>query len=130
MVVLPLPGGPHRIIEASRSWITMRPIGPSSPRRWSWPRTSERDAGLSLSANGRGAASSNNPLELRRPANASTVDLDRQDLVATADGKAPGLDWPFQYPHQNTDPLDLLIVDLEDDVAGPQPDPLRRSAAA
>ena len=29
MVVLPQPGGPHRIIEASRCAATMRPIGAS-----------------------------------------------------------------------------------------------------
>ena len=32
-VVLPQPGGPHRIIEASRRAATMRPIGPSGLTR-------------------------------------------------------------------------------------------------
>src|SRR5271166_6338950 len=33
IVVLPQPGGPHRIIEASCRLATMRPIGPSGPSR-------------------------------------------------------------------------------------------------
>src|SRR6266581_2374941 len=59
MVVLPQPGGPHRIIEASCRLATMRPIGPSAPIRWSWPRMSPRLCGRSRSASGRGAWVSN-----------------------------------------------------------------------
>ena len=33
IVVLPQPGGPQRIIEASRRCATMRPIGPSGPQQ-------------------------------------------------------------------------------------------------
>ena len=55
MVVLPVPGGPHRIIEASRCASAMRRIGPSGPSRWSWPTTSSSDCGRSRSARGVGA---------------------------------------------------------------------------
>ena len=45
MVVLPVPGGPHRIIEASLPAATIRPIAPSGPVRCSCPITSSSRAG-------------------------------------------------------------------------------------
>ncbi len=66
IVVLPQPGGPQRIIEARRREATMRPIGPSGPRRWSWPTMSPRLRGRSRSASGCGASFSNSVLIARR----------------------------------------------------------------
>ena len=43
MLVLPVPGGPHRIIEASLPAATIRPIAPSGPVRCSCPTTSSSD---------------------------------------------------------------------------------------
>ena len=37
MVVLPTPGGPHRISDASEPRSSMRVNAPSGPSRWSWP---------------------------------------------------------------------------------------------
>ena len=45
MLVLPVPGGPHRIIDDSLPAATIRPIAPSAPVRCSWPTTSSRLAG-------------------------------------------------------------------------------------
>ena len=56
MLVLPVPGGPHRIIEESLPAATMRPIAPSSPVRCSCPTISARLAGRSRSASGALAA--------------------------------------------------------------------------
>ena len=53
MLVLPVPGGPHRIIEDRRPAATIRPIAPSGPVRCSWPTTSPSVAGRSRSASGR-----------------------------------------------------------------------------
>src|ERR1700744_4140851 len=55
MVVLPVPGGPHRIIDDRRWAAAMRAIGPPSPSRWSWPTTSESDCGRRRSARGAAA---------------------------------------------------------------------------
>ena len=52
IVVLPVPGGPHRIIEASLPAATIRPIAPSGPVRCSWPTTSSSARGRSRSASG------------------------------------------------------------------------------
>ena len=52
MLVLPVPGGPHRIIEASLPAATIRPIAPSGPVRCSWPTISSSDVGRSRSASG------------------------------------------------------------------------------
>src|ERR1700752_4052271 len=60
MVVLPLPGGPHRIIDDRPRAMAMRRIGPSGPSRWSCPTTSARVLGRSRSARGCGAWCSNN----------------------------------------------------------------------
>src|ERR1700723_2285469 len=54
MVVLPVPGGPQRIIDESRRAAAMRRIGPSGPSRWSCPTTSSRLCGRSRSAIGGG----------------------------------------------------------------------------
>ena len=40
MVVLPTPGGPQKTIEPRLPSASIRPSGPSGPRRWSWPTTS------------------------------------------------------------------------------------------
>ena len=61
IVVLPLPGGPHRTMLARRPWCTMRPIGPAAASRWSCPTTSSNVAGRSRSASGRGACPANRP---------------------------------------------------------------------
>src|SRR5688500_11245471 len=52
IVVLPVPGGPQRTIEASLPAATIRPIAPSGPVRWSWPTTSSSACGRSRSASG------------------------------------------------------------------------------
>ena len=52
MLVFPVPGGPHRIIEARRPAATIRPIAPSGPVRCSWPTTSARVLGRRRSASG------------------------------------------------------------------------------
>ena len=52
MLVLPVPGGPHRIIEDSLPAATIRPIAPSGPVRCSCPTTSSSVAGRSRSASG------------------------------------------------------------------------------
>ena len=57
MVVLPTPGGPHRISEASEPRSSMRAIAPSGPSRWSWPTTSASTRGRRRSASGRPAGS-------------------------------------------------------------------------
>jgi hypothetical protein len=52
MEVLPVPGGPHRIIEESLPAATIRPIAPSGPVRWPWPITWSSARGRSRSASG------------------------------------------------------------------------------
>ena len=52
MLVFPVPGGPHRIIEASLPAATILPIAPSGPVRCSWPTTSSSDFGRNRSASG------------------------------------------------------------------------------
>jgi replication-associated recombination protein RarA len=52
MLVLPVPGGPHRIMLASLPAATMRPIAPSGPVRCSCPMISSRPRGRSRSASG------------------------------------------------------------------------------
>ncbi len=56
MLVLPVPGGPHRIIDDNLPAATMRPIAPSGPVRCSCPTTSSSPRGRSLSASGAFAA--------------------------------------------------------------------------
>lgn len=56
MVVLPVPGGPQRIIDANRPSATMRPMGPSGPTMWSCPITSSSVEGRNRSASGVGAS--------------------------------------------------------------------------
>ncbi len=58
MVVLPTPGGPHRISEDSRPAAAMRPIGPSGPSKCAGPTPSSSRRGRSRSASGRGAEGS------------------------------------------------------------------------
>src|SRR5689334_18603727 len=52
MVVLPEPGGPHRIIECRRCAATISDSSLPGPRRCSWPTTSSRLCGRILSASG------------------------------------------------------------------------------
>ena len=58
IVVLPTPGGPHRIREASEPRSSMRVSVPSGPSRWSWPTTSSNSRGRSRSARGLAARTS------------------------------------------------------------------------
>ena len=53
MVVLPVPGGPHRIMEESARAAIMRPSGASAARRWSCPTMSATSFGRNRSARGR-----------------------------------------------------------------------------
>jgi hypothetical protein len=53
MVVLPLPGGPHRMIDGSRPPSTSRRSGAPGPSRPAWPTTSSRAPGRIRSASGR-----------------------------------------------------------------------------
>ena len=55
-VVLPVPGGPQKIIEPSEPEAIMRASTPSSPVRCSWPVTSARFFGRRRSASGRRSA--------------------------------------------------------------------------
>ncbi|SPC36616.1 hypothetical protein LPICM02_30015 [Pseudolactococcus piscium] len=43
--VLPIPGGPYKIIELSSSVSTMRRIIMPSPTKWRWPMMSSIDRG-------------------------------------------------------------------------------------
>ena len=54
-VVLPEPGGPHRMRLGSRPLFSMRVSVPSGPTSCSWPTTSDSFCGRSRSASGRGA---------------------------------------------------------------------------
>src|SRR3546814_2962466 len=56
IVVLPVPGGPQRMIDDNCPAATMRPIAPSGPVRCSCPTTSARLLGRSRSARGAGPA--------------------------------------------------------------------------
>ena len=78
MLVLPVPGGPHRIIEASLPAATIRPIAPSGPVRCSWPTISSSERGRSRSASGAlaGGASGGWP---GRPGRRTGRPLRRQD---------------------------------------------------
>ena len=67
MVVLPVPGGPHRISEASLPAATMRPIAPCGPVRCACPTTSPSVAGRSSSASGGGAAAASGNRSAMRP---------------------------------------------------------------
>ena len=51
-VVLPLPGGPHRIIEPTRSSSMARRSSCSGPTRCSWPTNSSRVRGRMRAASG------------------------------------------------------------------------------
>src|SRR5258706_4220969 len=55
-VVLPEPGGPHRIIECSLPDSKAMRSGLPGPSRWFWPTTSVRDRGRSRSASGAAGA--------------------------------------------------------------------------
>ena len=52
MVVLPHPGGPHKINEAILPDLIIRERGPFSPNKWSCPTTSDKCSGRILSASG------------------------------------------------------------------------------
>src|SRR3546814_17959978 len=52
IVVLPVPGGPQRLIDDNCPAATMRPIAPSGPVRCSCPTTSARVRGRSRTASG------------------------------------------------------------------------------
>ncbi len=56
MVVLPTPGGPHRMSEPRLPEASITPSGASGPSTLSCPITSERLRGRSRSASGRGGA--------------------------------------------------------------------------
>ena len=56
-VVLPLPGGPQKIIEPSVGDWSRRVSAPSGPVRCSWPDTSASDVGRRRSASGGGGGS-------------------------------------------------------------------------
>ena len=56
-VVLPLPGGPQKIIEPSDGCSSRRVSAPSGPVRCSWPDTSASDVGRRRSASGGGGGS-------------------------------------------------------------------------
>ena len=65
-VVLPLPGGPQKIIEPSEGALSRRVSAPSGPVRCSWPETSASDVGRSRSASGAGGGSGLGLSELSR----------------------------------------------------------------
>ena len=56
MVVLPTPGGPQNTTEPRLPSASIRPSGPSGPRRCAWPTTSSSRRGRRRSASGRGAS--------------------------------------------------------------------------
>src|SRR3546814_14599402 len=90
MVVLPQPGGPQRMSEASRPEPTMRPTGPSGASRWSCPTTSSSACGRRRSASGRGAWLSKSPV-IAAPAapGPSRVEFDAADLAVALEDDLP-----------------------------------------
>ena len=80
-VVLPVPGGPQKIIEPSESAASSRVSAPSGPVRCAWPATSESWRGRSRSASG--AAVIPPVRDACRNASAST-----QATIASATGAA------------------------------------------
>src|SRR3546814_5013771 len=90
MVVLPQPGGPQRMSEASRPEPTMRPTGPSGASRWSCPTTSSSACGRRRSASGRGAWLSKSPVMAAPTApGPSRADFDAADLAVSLDDDLP-----------------------------------------
>lgn len=65
-VVLPVPGGPQKIIEPSEPLSIMRRSAPSSPVRCGWPVTSASDFGRRRSASGRRLATSSGTFGAKR----------------------------------------------------------------
>ena len=57
IVVLPVPGGPQRIMDDSLPAASIRPIAPCGPVKCSWPTTSLIAEGRSRSASGAGGPS-------------------------------------------------------------------------
>src|SRR6185312_13013852 len=114
-VVLPEPGGPHRIMLCRRPLRSMRVSVPSGPTRWSWPTTSASRFGRNRSASGRGApfsrpAASNRLLTLTR-------DLQLQRLGTTLDDDLPHARLVLERTLQLAHGRDLLATDLHDHVA-------------
>src|SRR5690606_10898772 len=92
IVVLPQPGGPHRISEARRPERTMRPIGPSGASRWFWPTTSASACGRRRSARGRGAWLSNSPvIAVAAAAGASRIEFHAADLAVALEDDLPAV---------------------------------------
>ena len=65
-VVLPLPGGPQKIIEPSEGAASRRVSAPSGPVRCSWPETSASVIGRRRSASGAGGGSAFGLMPSRR----------------------------------------------------------------
>ena len=90
MVVLPVPGGPHKMMECGRPAATMRPKGPSGgPSKWSWPTTSARALGRKRSARG--------PWNIRRGQTAETFKKDRACDSFSSPRKFPQSARGFRY---------------------------------
>ena len=104
MVVLPQPGGPHRIIDANCLWASIRPSGASGANRWSWPTTSVNVPDRKRSAKGRGASCSNRDIAL-------PLELAGQHLAVAADGDHPTGRSTAKDPLHIADPGDFSVID-------------------
>ena len=98
-VVLPVPGGPHRITEDSRSASISSRSGRPGPIRWSWPTISSRVRGRSRAASGarrlsRSAAAASN----RSPSTPPRLWPERP----AAPGGSPLTRWFGQYQPPST----------------------------
>ena len=112
MVVLPHPGGPHRIMDDKRPAATMRPSGPSGPSRWSWPTTSARVCGRRRSANGWPPPLAGPGWRLadrRRRKDRSPGDPEHIGLAAAADGEHPE---PARAGASNCDKSSTVLTGL------------------
>ena len=132
-VVLPLPGGPQRMIEPSWPRANIRPSGVSGPSRWSWPTSSSSARGRSRSASGWPARPPGH-----RPARPARREQIAHQPITTASATAAALDLelPRQAapsataPGQPLDAVDRLIRRAARCmIAAPQAKPRRRAAA-
>src|SRR5471032_2808296 len=112
MVVLPQPGGPHRISEESLRTASMRPSGPSGPSRCSCPRMSPSALGRRRSASGVGASEAKSSAMV---AVATLAELDGLDHAVAGEGDA--VDAGGHAVAQIGDGLDVLAVDRRHHVA-------------
>src|SRR5256885_16678704 len=86
-VVLPTPGGPHRIIECGLPESKARRRGLPGERRCSWPTNSSSDLGRKASASGGTGAGAGNRSVIRLPSEEELFDV--ADHVGTLGRREP-----------------------------------------